>query len=1035
MIVLSYRKILSSKELPYEDFGFNAEDIKKGNIPSSAEFEKKVVETFKKKVKEDGFDIRSFRRMVMEFYRDFRHMLHEGKPKEGVGEQLAKAKEKVVLLEKLLEEKLALLNDLKGNVPAAIKVLKDALGKAHVSIKFKEAGAGHVDLPTINHSEHMVSRSPMDILKNHLVTLEKGLKDDPDYGKAINAVRHELSRQIAEVREDLAKARQEEKMYAKRWESIGHKPETIRIKKPVTINPLGDLADLKVMMETMDFPVEETTTTKPHHYAWLYQHSYMTRFLKQLEEKVKEKSDTHYKSDIGEDVMPAITEALLKLFRLSENLGRDIVGGESSKGLTSQLSLAEHAFTVVPEELFNKFKDYLSGLKSKHTPDEFNKLTKYSLEARDFITDKSELPESMHADRDKLEKFFKGLIQMAHKNQDLFEKKWRGVLETVSRLKKKYQEFKVLYNAIAKEEYFDTWLKGGTPSWMKKKAFEIVERGARGITAAGSKYKDSERWYQNVVSDIGELRDFVKDYPIFQAKNVKEFSEEMKKIKDLNEFVTKLGNLIQKCVKAINDYYTGTEAFIHSMISGDILSKATEKTASVDIGPALVYSLRRMAYRMLVAEEKKDEKAVEWHSEYPLSMPLQKRKPTKEPPLMSKTYLDYFVKSFPVEEFLNEWFEKLSGSKTLNPDKIPALQDRIDHRIKEDLMKKYDKDKLAKDRDKLEDELNKKLEEIKALDDQIKSYGKWADKSFDKYDEAIESAKFVGEAYDKELKGKVQKIKELQKERADIRSEFEKLSAKDINKKIINKMIKRVNEIHNEHTKTLNDIQDILKESKSGVNPFTGTKEQIEQMEDKASRVWNIYNDRMVRNVNRIKDLQDEEYKLENQIANMDEWLDSPDKIPADKLDYAVRQVMSEIWHQVDAHWMRSIKEFQSRFNLNFEDYLEIKGAFEKAIKHPVSAMAIGRIIKELKSAIKFLKDKGKPVPDGYFEALSKLTKRPVKEESDYDKEEAPKEAPKEEEKSASELYDFPSQMAYNVAIKFAGYQEPVSTELEVVLS
>jgi predicted nucleic acid-binding Zn-ribbon protein len=380
---------------------------------------------------------------------------------------------------------------------------------------------------------------------------------------------------------------------------------------------------------------------------------------------------------------------------------------------------------------------------------------------------------------------------------------------------------------------------------------------------------------------------------------------------------------------------------------------------------------------------------------------------------MSKTYLEYFVKSFPVEEVLNEWFVDLGGKKTLDPKKLPELKKSIEEHIIKDMKGKRDKGKLQKEKDEKEDQLNVVLAEIEKLNKEKRSLGTWANDSFDEYDTAIENAKGAGPAYDKEIKDKITRLREIAKRRKDLNKVSEELSARHITPDIVRKLSGEVVQLHNEHTSIFQEIRELIEEKKTGENPFSRSKETIESLTNKASRVWNAYHDKMIKDINRIEDLQDEEYKLENRIAELDEWLEE-DSIPQDFINDGVRNFLAYLWHTIDEHWMRSVAAFQSRFNLNFVDYIEIREAFEKLIQHPVSSRASGRIIKELKQAIKFLRDKNKEVPSGYYEALAKLSKRPVKDVKKYEEEEK-----KENTEEKKETLKKSGLMSYRVACNF----------------
>jgi hypothetical protein len=1010
-----YRIIFSEKELPYQEFGFDAKEIAKGNLPSEQEFTNKIMEAFKKIKKEqkDTFSLPEFRKHVMEFYRDMRHSLMSGKPKGGTLEKIEKAKEQQAVLQKALAAKEDLLKNLSSNLPAAVKVLQEALTKKRVPVTFKHAGSGD-PIPDIKpKSEYLIRISPLTQIKNHILTLQKNEKSDPAFPKAISTVRHELSQQIAETKEALAKVDSEIKMLSKRLESIGRKPEHIKIQQPLFVDPLGDIADIPMMLETMQFPREEKDIKKPHHYDWLYQHKFLEMLFKRLEDKGKdEKSESRYKSDIGEDAMPAIQHTMLSFLRLTEKMSKYLLGSAS---IFDQLDLKEHALTMIPESLYVKYTDYLKSLKGSLSAEEYKQLTDYYFDTMRFKVDEKELPDKLKADRAKLEKFYRGLHEILEKNQKRFEEKWKPVTNKVLALKKMYQDFKKLYNVASKEEYFQTWLKGGTPGWMTKKAgYEIV--GAADV----KKYKETEEMYQKVVTTLGDLRDYVKDSPLLKEDNIKDFTEVFKKTKDIDKWIDDLGTKITRVDTAINGYYTWTEDFIRNIISGAVL-----KTSS-DYSAAISYKLRRIAVELTTKEEEHPEA---WHSEYPLTIPLQKKKPSKEPPLMSKTYLDYFVKSFPIEEVMNEWFINLGGKKTLDPKKLPDLKKKVEDHIKKDMNGKVKKDILQKEHDEKEDALGKVTAEIIEANKKIRAMASWANKSFDQYDTAIEQAKGVSEAVKKDIKDKAAELKKINEEREALQKEFDHTAAKHITPEYVKKVTGKFSKLHSDYDHILSSIRDLLKESKTGENPFSGSKETIQSMETKAARVWNTYNDVIVRNTNRIEDLQDQEYRIENRMAEIQEWLQHP-SVPEEFIEDGVRHFMAYVWHQIDEHWSRSIAAFQSRYNLNFEDYLDIRDEFEKLIKHPVSSRAEGRIVKEIKNNIRFLRDKGKEIPDSLYKALSKLTKKPIKDLEEYDeKKPEEKKAPEKEPEKSEEkkAFLFPeTKMTMAVANKCIGIAEMV---------
>jgi len=987
------------------EMGFK-DSVLDGNIPDAQEFGDIIYETFRKQRKEKDFDSRGFNRKVVQTYRLMRTVYHSGRAKSGIQAELQKAEEQAVILQKMLEERQKLLHDFQSNPKVAIGEIDKALGKKVVPVTLKSADKRvkrelspeeHKELeedfskskefhswmtkldeeikgrmksvglkPTGEGEEKsLIHTTPLNITRA-LQILSKGDKTDPNYTKAHQLVISKLRGLVDEARRAVEKAKSNVEKAKGRLHSIGLKPKTEKVVVPPHINPLGDIEDVKILMETMPIPHEEREISKPHHFDYLYQHSFLNVLLKKLD-KLKggeEESETHYKSDIGEDVMPAIKDALLKLYRLKEKLSRQLL---ESYNIFTDMDMKELALSIIPEHVYDKYKDYLAGMKKKLSPEDYSKLTNYSIESKGFVTDDKDLPDTLKADRAKLQKFYTGLIELLKRNQKRFDDHWHKIIQRVEPLKHDYAEFKKLYNVISKEEYWKTWLKGGTPGWMKKKGYELL--------TADTKYKDTEAMYEKVIKSLKTLKDFVADAAFLKAKNVKDFAQALRDEEGLDEKINKLGDLLTKANTAIVDYHEGVEKFVHKMISGDILK--VEKEAM--LAPVVVYRLRRMAYKLFLAEEEKKETPPplppkdltkeEFRSEYPVHIPLQTKKLLKQRTPGSASpmgkWMDYFVKSFPIEEILNEWFVNLGGKKTLDPSKLGKMKDMISDRIIGEVRKKFDKDKMKKAKDGAEDELSNLMNRIKHLGNQIHEIGKWANASFDKYDRALEEAKKGDAAFRKEIQDSVEGRKKLQKE-------FEDAPAEQVTSAYVKKLNGELNKLHTNAMKALRQLDE-------AENPFTGKIEPIGKLEQKVSKVWNVYNDRVTKNLNEVQDLQDKRILLENEIANLEHWIDAAD-VPKKFLVRGIRDVLSAIWHSMDEHWMRNVRGFQSRYNLNFEDYLKLKEAFEKETQHPMSSRAIGRIIRELKSNIKFLKDHNKDVPSGYFEALKNLTKKVVPE-------------------------------------------------------
>jgi hypothetical protein len=861
---------------------------------------------------------------------------------------------------------------------------------------------------------HMVGRSRLfKKMKDSIKVLSdpKTDKNSDVYKKALSTTKKVLQEDIQGVKNKISVIQETVHKLENRLKTVGLRPIKEKIITPVHISPLGDMEDLVVIMETMKQPPPRVVEVdRPHHFGWLFQPKFLVELFNQLNlpkpAKPGAKKDTlgkepveqehTQKSDIGEEVQPLILETVLRLFHLTSDTINRLTG---PKNIFDQLNLKDYAFSTVDEGLFKKYAEFLKQVKGQLPADEYKKLINFDTDNSVFYH--KDLPGHLTEHRKKLEQLYDHLMRVISLNTRIFENKWNPIIKELEIIQDSYRKMKKDFNVISKEEYWQKWLKG--KSELLKEAFE--DNYYDEIEAADAElsefipYLSAEKGYNKFLKSLTELKEFLKKEGHLETKNVKEFALKLKEAGPHGlEWIDKLGPLIDHTLSSIIEYKHDVENFTEKLLKGNIFKEKTtapttteEKKLGNSMWP-VIYNLKRLSYILQAFKES----PVEWRSEYPLTIPLQQ--------LFGKMK-DFFQKSYPAEEFLNDWFT-VSGSKTLATSKLQeSLKKDLDPKVQKEIAKSYGKEKLQAERDKFDDELGEGNEEQKKLMRAIEDLDKWAEKSFDKYDGAISEAKGITEAQKAALKKLIEERKHLQEN-------FEHAPKEHLTSERIKTYLKRLNEIHTGLVKLMGQLD-------TAKNPFTDKVEPIGHLESKASRVWNIYNDNITRNLNRIKDLQDKSRRLENAILQRDEWMD--EGVPEDILEEAREMYLAYTWRIFDTDWARKPKQIQSRFNINYDDYLDIKEAFEKLAGHTLPSTSMNRMVEEIKKDIKYLKEQGQEVPKGHYEFLKRLKGGPSKPET-------------KEPVTAQVLLDFPNQMALNVLTRSSNAQVPDS-ETEMIFS
>jgi len=790
----------------------------------------------------------------------------------------------------------------------------------------------------------------------------------------------------------------------KRSEISGQEPkmETVR---SIKVSPAADIENMIMLKETGRFTTTEKSTQTPHYYAWLFkrggEHDFISSVLKSVLNEKEEEIPAAYSQDIA-DTIPEFKKSIYGLRRLMDRIYSELMDPQNgikeiSAGSLKDLNINEHMMLAPRTQDFENIKNLYAFLKEKLDPITYHKFIEYDDIKEDFVNkitgDPNQpnyfkipqkdidavAPKSLYEIREKMHKFFEIINKMKKNNSLIKTKKWNPFIKRIQHLQSLLSDLKTDFNLLLKDDTFKRWLNEREHPFTNTDRARDLEQGpvpseseTKPVQAAEDKsvlYKNPAEGYNKVVEKIKKLVDFVTGDSMFHLTDMNSFCKELqKKGKDFDKWINDLSNLMTEAVKAVDVYEEGIVNFIDNIQHGRVFRAPTtnkkKKTPSKkkpeeseltnvmpteeneETGTGDEETLKAAASELpSMVSDPSMSRSEEYRSEYPIGISPQKKKlgPGGVP---TRQFVEYFEKSFPVEEFLNKW-NQVSGG-TLDPKKLEKLlNDSVKQYIKDQVSKNLSIPVLEKHIGECDDKIKKIQNKILELDKSVNEIGPWAVSSFKTYEEAIDLAVEKNEV----ARADVIKYRDAQKK---LKEDLDNSIKYGIN---IDKIKDQLKVARDEMFKIFSNLDTME-------NPFTHKKEPIESVKNKARQVWDEYNGQINRDLRQIKELQNSELtvSIDRQKTKEMNESDSEGTLWKRKHDFFYKSVVAYIWQNIDHDWLRSIQAFQSKYNVNFEDYLNIYEEFKRLAQgHAINAWALASILKEARQEVSFLKKNNGP--------------------------------------------------------------------------
>jgi len=1062
---MSYMKVLAATQSEYSELGLDIGAIGSGAIPTEKEFRGLVIDYVKKNKEMSPVKIKELARSV---YDDLRAHVSQGGPGQKLYNELVLTYQGIRSLEVLKKERAGLVKDLtnKGS-EEVLKLLKDllaegvervvfpalpkalkTLGKAAAGIagpgmpyqpymkvkehekvspeqrrkEFEEGDKAHkkvlqevqdyqkdkgkeeAEIPKWltgtpeerYESDRTVVVRNESALKDLIHDLENNIKIHPaKAASVIQLIRSFLTKSVTDIDADIKRYRAEARQLSGKLKNLGKAPVvTEEVIKPAELNVFVDSDNLMKVLKGQ--PDRVVRKEQPHAYKWLYDSKYITNLFKFMDEKAEPQEDipSHkYRTDETK-VLEDINEVVGHV----RNFGTKVI--HVVKQLSEGIKEESHMLGSIPKDFYEKYRTYFQNLQTKHNPEVFKKLTEYDEDTDSFKFDKEEtkktpdgkeevvkhLPDEVHVDRDKLTKVLNVVREIRKKNLSLWETFWVPLNKEIKTLQDSIHDIRLLYNKIRREGFYQKW---------KRQASDEV------YAAVG--YLDPTKGLSAIKAKADSLNKFIADHPKMKANMDKAVIEEMMKSEELGEYLDKVQDGLSGIISDIKKYDESMDNFISGILTGRALIKREKKADNGRM--ETVAHLRKMGLFLMARVLQADD----WRSEYPLTSPLVTIR--KNP----KIYWDYFIKSFPIEEFINKWFD-MSGKETLSPEKFPAAVGAFMAKTDKGLRTELE-DKLKKEyggdwmQAGIEEEYNKTLTGRKELEGLLAKARKWAQGMAMDLDKNIESNKVIKEEQ------KVA-IEDAAKDMVNARGELEEALKAPVTKD--NQM--RAVALQKKLNDVIADLKGVLEDAAE-------TDDTLDHDVARVNEVQHAWADVGVRMLNQIESSEKKELEIHRKWQEIEHWLD---KGFSDREMTRIRSfVVRYLWQILDETWMRKVREFQTHYNVGFADYLETHKKVSEIIGAAPPSKALNRIKDAIIEQYKDMKNRKESIPEKLKKDYDAVMSGKYPEELG-----ARPDLPKGKEASYMESFINPpsidGMMVYRMASSFIGV--PVREDLELYM-
>jgi len=348
------------------------------------------------------------------------------------------------------------------------------------------------------------------------------------------------------------------------------------------------------------------------------------------------------------------------------------------------------------------------------------------------------------------------------------------------------------------------------------------------------------------------------------------------------------------------------------------------------------------------------------------------------------------------------------GGTSLDPAKLPEAIDEV---LKDggwgDKMidKQFEPERLKSDKKKLEDRRDGCILRIKANAQSIADQGEFWKGVWGIWDEAIEKAKAQRALALPGIEDTIKKTQELYKNakasiddaiKVAVNKATQSIEGVSVSEGISNKVVQEaIAGAKSNVTQYLTNLKGLVhryrewggskpKQYSKGekfpvVDPmadFENMHTTIEKLEQKASAVWshffNLYN----RSIRQIETDQDLLVALETGILEHDEMI--TEGVSKEEKEERKRWLIRGIWNALDMAWMGTgkFRAFQSRFNINFDNYMEIHKKFEELAGSKLTSHRFLQLLQDMVEQAKGHVSRREDVPQGLKDQMEDILTR-----------------------------------------------------------
>lgn len=327
---------------------------------------------------------------------------------------------------------------------------------------------------------------------------------------------------------------------------------------------------------------------------------------------------------------------------------------------------------------------------------------------------------------------------------------------------------------------------------------------------------------------------------------------------------------------------------------------------------------------------------------------------------LSGAYYDNFIKSFPIDKMLIDWVQ-LSGGKTLDPEKLPALIDKEKPKLLAEVKKHNSEDNVQAKIDALMDETEAIRTQRKADEAALANARKIAVETAEHMDRVINMKGALQE-------GSAQAIEKIKSDKDALKTESGEVynrmmsSLKTVDAKGVDKAADDYLENFNRRMELVDRIHGAVGDNSEAKRAVDTLREEINKIREDWARVG-------MKILNRMHDSFEKQQKIDKKIVRLEyEKEHGSDLEEANAVGTFIRY----FWWVLEQHWegrgIKKMQEFQEVFNSGFDmNYIPIHAKLTEMYKDLYPA---GTKVQTLPMSVKNRHRKEGVKPDGTLRLL-----------------------------------------------------------------